>query len=168
MKKIILFLFLLVISMIWTRNKKEWFIPNESLRFRIIANSNSLEDQLEKYDLRTKLLPILNKVGNNADTYETTKANIQSELSTIEKIVNDTTENYNISFGKNFFPAKNYNSIQYNAGEYESLVITLGEGMGENWWCVLFPPLCLLEAEKEQLSDLQYDYYLRKIINQFF
>ena len=55
----------------------------------------------------------------------------------------------------------------YPEGNYESLVITLGFGLGDNWWCVLFPPLCLLEAEEEEVSTANYTFYVREVLEKF-
>ena len=85
----------------------------------------------------------------------------------IEKIISQKEENYSINFGKNYFPEKIYNDVTYPAGEYESLVITLGDGLGENWWCVLFPPLCLLEAEEENIDKVEYKLFAKEIIEKF-
>ena len=67
----------------------------------------------------------------------------------------------------NYFPSKNYKGVLYQAGNYESLVITLGEGLGANFWCVLFPPLCLLDNETEDVSEVEYKFYVKKILDEF-
>lgn len=69
-------------------------------------------------------------------------------------------------FGFNYFPSKKYKGITYKDGYYESLVVTLGEGKGDNWWCVLFPPLCLLEAEES--TDVEYKSYVKELIDKYF
>ena len=74
--------------------------------------------------------------------------------------------NYDINFGNNYFPDKIYKGIKYEEGNYESLVITLGNGLGHNWWCVLFPPLCLLD-ENNNLENAEYEFYASKLINKF-
>ena len=66
----------------------------------------------------------------------------------------------------NYFPSKEYKGIKYAAGEYQSLVVTLGNGLGDNWWCVLFPPLCLLEAEDS--SDVEYHSFVADMIEKYF
>ena len=96
---------------------------------------------------------------------------IVSNLDTIKEQVentlqnNDTSLNYNVNFGKNYFPTKNYKGINYNEGEYESLLISLNKAKGDNWWCVLFPPLCLLEAEES--SDVEYKLLVKEIIEKY-
>ena len=72
---------------------------------------------------------------------------------------------YQIHYGNNYFPAKYYKGITYPAGNYESLVITLGSGAGKNFWCVLFPPLCLLENTDEDISDVDYRLYVKKLLD---
>ena len=93
----------------------------------------------------------------------------------IEKIDNNIysilkKENYNlgysINFGNNYFPEKTYKGITYDEGYYESVLVTLGKGEGENWWCVLFPPLCLIEAEESE--EVEYKFFLQELIEKIF
>ena len=76
-------------------------------------------------------------------------------------------KSFNISYGNNYFPEKKYKGLTYKSGEYESLVITLGEGKGDNFWCVLFPPLCTLEVD-ESNSDVEYIFFVKEIIDRYF
>ena len=62
---------------------------------------------------------------------------------------------------------KHYKGVLYPAGNYESLVITLGEGLGDNFWCVLFPPLCLLDNEVQDTSEVEYQLYVKKLLDKF-
>ena len=74
------------------------------------------------------------------------------------------TDNYTLIYGKNFFPEKRYKGVVYNEGYYDSLVIKLGKGKGKNWWCVLFPPLCLMETDE----NVEYKFYVKEIIDKYF
>ena len=68
-----------------------------------------------------------------------------------------------------YFPTKTYKGITYDEGNYESLLVTLGSGKGDNWWCVLFPPLCLLEAEESSdVKDVEYKSFIKEIIEKYF
>ena len=68
----------------------------------------------------------------------------------------------------NYFPEKVYKGVKYEEGEYESFVVTLGNGMGKNWWCVLFPPLCLLEAEEtEETTEVEYKFFISELIDKY-
>ena len=81
----------------------------------------------------------------------------------------DKEYSYTIDYGMHPFPEKKYKGITYEAGEYESLLVTLGSGEGDNWWCVLFPPLCLLEAEETtNTSDIEYKSFIKEIIEKYF
>ena len=75
---------------------------------------------------------------------------------------------YEINYGVNYFPEKEYKGITYEEGNYESIVIKLGEGTGENFWCVLFPPLCLLEVEEKNNDDIEYTSFIKEIIDKYF
>ena len=75
-------------------------------------------------------------------------------------------EDFTIKYGINYFPEKVYKGTTYKSDNYESLVITLGNGEGENWWCVLFPPLCLIDAEENE-ENINYEFIVKKIIKHF-
>ena len=151
-----------LVIVVLSLNKQEQIkIPKDSIRFRIIANSNENIDQNLKKEIVKNLSGEFQK--NNISNINQARANIKKELPTYEKIVKNTIEsnNYNnsfsINYGNNYFPQKEYQNIIYPAGEYESLVITLGEGKGDNFWCVLFPPLCLIDEENKEYPSLIKD-----------
>ena len=73
---------------------------------------------------------------------------------------------FEVKFGYNYFPVKEYKGIKYDEGYYESLVVSIGEAKGDNWWCVLFPPLCLLESEEN--SDVEYRFFVQELLNKIF
>ena len=76
---------------------------------------------------------------------------------------NNYSSKFDINYGKNYFPEKTYRNITYPEGEYESLVVTIGNGQGKNFWCVLFPPLCLIDEDTESYPSL-----IKEIINKYF
>jgi len=88
----------------------------------------------------------------------------------IEKIFNKNNydEDFVIHYGENFFPDKLYKGVSYESGIYESLVITIGEGQGDNWWCVLFPPLCLLETQESEIDEVDYQFFVQNLIEEIF
>lgn len=146
-------------------------IPNEAIRFRVIANSNTNYDQDIKYKVKDEVQSYMSTVLQNIDTIDMSRVIISSNLSNIENKVAEvlTKENYNlpykVNFGLNYFPPKKFKGITYDDGYYESLVITLGSGQGDNWWCVLFPPLCLLEAEES--NDIEYTSFVKEILDKY-
>ena len=75
---------------------------------------------------------------------------------------------YKVNFGYNYFPQKKYKGVVYEEGMYESLVITIGEGKGDNWWCVLFPPLCMMESNDENIEEVEYKSFIKEIIDKYF
>ena len=156
-----------VIIMILCINKPTT-IPKESIRFRVIANSDSIEDQTLKKEIVKNLSKELIKT-DDINNIEDTRKYLQSNLPLYTEIVdktlksNKSNRDFHINYGKNYFPEKTYNNEIYPEGEYESLVITLGEGEGDNFWCVLFPPLCFPEKE-----DYHYKSFIKEIFDKIF
>lgn len=167
MKKVIIILFFVSLGYISFKQDEEIIIPNNAVRFRVIANSNSLEDQNEKLTIKKQVEDEIYKLINEATNVNDVRNIIKDNMETIENIVKDYQIPYEINYGSNYFPSKSYKGILYPAGNYESLVITLGEGMGKNFWCVLFPPLCLLENSNEDISDVDYQLYVKKLLDKF-
>lgn len=167
MKKLIIILFLISLSSIFIKQEEGIIIPNQAIRFRVIANSNSLEDQTEKMIIKDQVENEVYNLINGAQNVSEVRTLLQDNMDVIEQIVDDYNVPYEINYGNNYFPAKSYKGVLYQAGNYESLVITLGEGVGNNFWCVLFPPLCLLENSEEDISDVDYQLYVQKLLQGF-
>ena len=127
-------------------------IADSVFRLHVIANSDSKEDQELKYKLRDKVLEYMNSIAQNC----TSKQEIielvtthKDDFQTIAKQViidNGYDYNINIYIGEFDFPTKNYGDISFPAGTYDSLRIEIGESKGQNWWCVMFPPLCFVDV----------------------
>lgn len=168
MKKIIVLLFFITVLISLTSgNTSGILIPSDAIRFRIIANSNSLEDQTTKINIRKEIEPVFAEILESLTSKEETKKLINQNIPRFEEIIESYNVEYSIDYGNNFFPEKEYKGIIYPAGNYESLVITLGSGLGENWWCVLFPPLCLLEASEEESANTNYTFYIKEVLEKF-
>lgn len=167
-KKIIIVLFVITVFLLLTDNKSKTItIPKNAIRFRIIANSNEFKDQSKKMEIKKDLEPIIANVLKNANNKTNTKELINANMSSIRSEIEKHKVNYNINYGMNYFPEKIYKGVTYPEGNYESLVITLGDGLGENWWCVLFPPLCLLEAQENDYDEYTYSFYMKDIIDKY-
>lgn len=166
MKKIIIILFVVVIILVGINEKEKILIPKDAIRFRIIANSDTLEDQALKLTIKNDVEKELYKLIGNAKNIEEARNIIANNLDVVDEILEKYNIKYEINYGNNYFPQKEYKGITYEEGNYESLVITLGSGLGKNWWCVLFPPLCLLD-EQSNLNDVDYELYATKLINKF-
>ncbi|GLO67680.1 MULTISPECIES: stage II sporulation protein R [Oceanobacillus] len=127
-------------------------IPDEAIRLRILANSDSDSDQEIKHKVRDEINEVVTEWVKDIDDIHEARKLIQSRISELETVVDEALieeeENvgYTVEYGENIsFPAKLYGNYLYPAGEYEAILVTLGEGSGSNWWCVLFPPLCFLD-----------------------
>ena len=139
-------------------------VRSKVLRLHVIANSDSAEDQALKLKVRDALLLQGGEVFASGSTKESAEKaackNLQSFLQTAKKTIRESGKSYNvcISVGKSSFPTRVYENITLPAGEYDALRVVIGEGKGKNWWCVMFPPLCLPAAErKQELSDVLSD-----------
>ena len=155
------------------KESEEIIIPDEAIRFRVVAESNTKEDQETKTIVKEVLeedLTILLKDSTSIDETRTILKENQNHFeSLVERtlLTNKINTGYKVNFGINYFPEKNYKGVIYEEGYYESLVVTLGAGNGDNWWCVLFPPLCLMEGEITDSSDIEYKSFVKEMIDKY-
>lgn len=146
----------------------------DAIRFRVIANSNSSGDQEIKREVASVLEEEISSRLTSAEDINDARYILASSLPEFENIVNETLVNnkvqstFKINYGMNYFPEKTYMGVAYPEGEYESLVVTLGDGMGDNWWCVLFPPVCLMEAEESEGEEVEYHFFLQEFFENLF
>ena len=164
MKKIVIVMFCFVLFLSIS-SKQKLLIPDESIRFRIIANSNEEADQAMKMLIKKDLEKELFSKITYSKSIDDTRKIISDNQENIDSLLKKYNINYDISYGKNYFPSKEYKGVNYNSGEYESLVISLGESKGNNWWCVLYPPLCLLESESNNMEENEYKLYIQEILD---
>ena len=175
MKKTIFVILIIIISIfIYINVNAEVIIPNDAIRVRVVPNSNSVIDQNMK-----------EKVKNYVSNYMTLKLDKVMDVNEARNIINDSIDELNqdiekmfqdngydmdftINFGENHFPDKAYKGVIYNEGDYESLVVYIGEAQGDNWWCVLFPPLCLLEADENDTGEVEYKTLVGEVIDKIF
>lgn len=176
MKKIIIILLAcLLLYMFFSKTKEQETvrIPDSAIRFRVLANSNSPRDQKIKEEVRDKMQKELYSILENSKSIKQARGIINDNMDNFDNILKeemkDKEYSYTIDYGMHEFPEKTYKGITYEAGEYESLLVTLGEGKGDNWWCVLFPPLCLLEAEEStDTNEIEYKSFIKELIEKYF
>jgi len=127
-------------------------IPDDAIRLRILAHSNHPEDQRIKYVIRDRINYEITKWVAQMSNIADARTIIENRIPLIENIAKQTVEDLGMSYdvqaiyGENItFPRKLYGSLMYPEGDYEAVLITIGAGKGDNWWCVLFPPLCFLD-----------------------
>lgn len=173
MKKIIVAILLGFVLFELTSKTKASIIPDEAIRLRVLANSNSDFDQKTKYKVRDVLQKELYDLLQNTRGVEEARKLIQSNMGSFDQKIGEILKNenidyeYQLDYGIHYFPEKEYKGITYDEGNYESLLVTLGEGKGDNWWCVLFPPLCLLEAEETTKDKVEYKFFLQELIDKY-
>ena len=172
MKKTIIIILLAMLGFHFLSMKgSALIIPNEAIRLRVLANSNYKEDQELKLKVRDELQLYMYELLKDTKGIDQAREKIKQNLDQIEDFVNRTLQKYDsaikfqIDFGLNYFPDKEYKGVVYPAGEYESVLVTLGEGNGNNWWCVLFPPLCLMEAEES--DTVEYKSFFQELIEKY-
>ncbi|MGE7842346.1 stage II sporulation protein R [Lysinibacillus sp. NPDC093712] len=133
-----------------TNNEQE-----NDFRIRVIANSNTTDDQLEKEQLVQDLKPYLIQVGSTTnvdnDNFVILKESIEAELK----------ENYpqlrtQVLLGDNLFPPKRQDAMFYPQNMYHSIVVKIGDARGDNWWCSIFPSICEPEKEEEKAEEKEH------------
>ncbi|WP_232697912.1 stage II sporulation protein R [Brevibacillus daliensis] len=158
MKRFFFVLFGLMIAMMsWEHQLTEanvvnkGLIPRESIRLRIIANSDSMQDQWLKQQVRDAIIAEMNEWATTQTTLDQARQMVKDRLPDLQKVVDGTIKKHGFIYsadvfvGKVDFPTKQYGAYVYPAGEYEALRIRIGKAEGQNWWCVLFPPLCFVD-----------------------
>lgn len=166
MKKSIILLFITTVIFfnINKKNSETIVVPEKSIRFRIIANSNSSTDQNLKEIIKQDIVKnYITKLDSN--TYNNMENNIINTQDALTNILDKYNVKYDISYDNNYFPPKTYKGIKYEEGNYQSLVIKLGEASGNNWWCILFPPLCMLENDSKDYDEVEYKSYFKELIS---
>lgn len=143
-------------------------IAENIIRFHVLANSDSKEDQELKIEVKNHILDYMKVVLKDSDSIEETRETILENLNNIEdygiKYMEELGYHYNVTANltNTYFPVKTYGECTFPAGEYEALRIEIGKGEGKNWWCVMYPNLCFIDAthavipeeEMEQLKNL--------------
>ena len=147
------------------KDKEVVMIPHDSIRLRVISNSMDELDLKRKQELKSYLESLLYDLVKGVNSKKEANDIILNNLDNInEKIYIFLGNNdYKLDYGQNYFPSKVYKGVVYEEGMYDSIVVTLGNGKGSNWWCVLFPPLCLLE-ENDTTTDVEYKLFVSRII----
>lgn len=170
MKQLIILL-IIAGAVVMMNNGEEYVeIPSTSIRMRVIAASDSQEDQENKKVVKSlieeKLYDLIKGSKSDkeaSDIITNHKEEIDEEIITKMKAAN-IDSSYTSNFGYNYFPEKEFKHLRYKAGNYKSFVITLGSGKGENWWCVLYPPLCLVD---ENATDYEYHSLIKDTISKY-
>lgn len=134
-------------------------IYSSVLRLHVIANSDSEEDQALKLAVRDKVLEASAAATADCQSRDEAREALEGALDSIEaaalSVIAEQGYGYGVSvaLGEEYYPTKEYESCTFPEGEYLSLRVIIGDGEGQNWWCCLFPPLCLSSATSVQNED---------------
>jgi len=134
-------------------------IASQIIRFHVLANSDEAHDQSLKLIVKDKVLEEYSGIINTSSSIEETRRMLEANLGGIEtlaqNIVYDEGYDYGVkaSLAKDKFPTKQYGDITLPAGDYEALRIEIGNSGGQNWWCVMFPPLCYVDITKNEIDE---------------
>ena len=143
------------------------------LRIHIRANSNSSIDQAVKYKVKDCIVEYLTPKLCNVKTKQQAIEVINSEKSNIEAIgknmllANGMNYSVNVKISNEYFPTRTYNNTTLESGYYDAVIVELGDAVGDNWWCVMYPPLCFVN--KNQTSDkIQFKSRIQEFFNKIF
>lgn len=130
---------------------KESDISSSLIRLHVIAVSDDEEEQAIKLRVRDAVLEFISPELENAENIYDAEVIVRANLSKIRHAAEEAAEGraVNVTLSEEYYPTRNYDSFSLPAGRYTSLRIILGEGKGHNWWCVVFPPLCISAAEQQ-------------------
>ena len=134
-------------------------LSNSVFRLHVIANSDSEEDQNLKYKVRDKLIDYMNSLIPECKNKNEVIAKAQEHIEEFKQVAINTiiSEGYNYSvdveIGNFEFPTKHYGDISFPAGFYDALKVKIGKADGQNWWCVMFPPLCFVDVSTGIVPD---------------
>lgn len=134
-------------------------IAKEILRLHVIANSDSKADQELKMQIKETVVTYLRGAMSEADSVEEARRQIEKRLPEIEKIAEEKMQKEGYDYkaqaelGQCYFPVKEYGDLTFPAGEYEALRVQLGESVGRNWWCVMYPSLCFVDSTYQVVPD---------------
>lgn len=134
-------------------------ISDSVFRLHVIANSDSEEDQNLKYKVRDNLLDYMNSLcsstSSKQEAIDIAQNHIDDFYKIAQKVVSENGYDYsiNITIGKHDFPTKHYGDVSLPSGVYDALRVEIGSASGQNWWCVMFPPLCFVDVSSGIVPD---------------
>lgn len=150
-------------------------LAEDVLRFHILANSDSEEDQALKMQVKEEVISYMEESLSDTDDLLTTQVWAENQIEVIEELcvqsIQDKGYDYSVSvtLEESYFPIKTYGDITFPEGEYQALRIEIGQAEGQNWWCCLYPELCFIDATygivtedgkevlREELTEAEYE-----------
>ena len=171
MKRILLVTLLLALALLTVSVA----LPREGetadcLRIHIRANSNSTADQDVKYLVKGEVVKLLSPLLEHASSTAEAKNIVASNMDNIENVANKVLKEGGMPYvahavmRREHFPIRHYGNVTLAEGDYDALILELGEAVGDNWWCVAFPPLCFVPSEEAGTGDFHYVSKIAEII----
>ena len=155
---VLLFLYTTLCAMSYASSTSK-DISDSVFRLHVLANSDSAEDQNLKYKVRDKLLEYMNSLCKNTSSKQEAINIANSHLDDFKEIAknviieNGYNYDVNVEIGNFEFPTKTYGDISLPSGYYDALRVKIGKAEGQNWWCVMFPPLCFIDVTSGVVPD---------------
>lgn len=146
-------------------------ISGKLIRFHVIANSDSEKDQNLKLKVRDKVLeyvqPLLKDSKNIEESREILNRENEKVLEIAREVIKENGYDYSVesTLDKENFPVKTYGNITLPQGEYEAYRIIIGTGEGQNWWCVMFPPICFVDITKGEVAYEETEEEMKKVLD---
>ena len=169
MKKVcisLLFILIICLSAVTFSNTKKTS-AEEYLRIHVRANSNSAEDQSVKYEIKDLVVSYLTNIVLASGSKEELVKNIENSKSAINALIDGYLKQRGFGYtvkteiNNELFPTRTYEDLTLESGYYDAVIIKLGAAEGDNWWCVVYPPLCFTEQKDVRYKSLIYEYIQR-------
>lgn len=147
-------------------------ISEKLIRFHVLANSDSAIDQDLKLRVKDEVLKYISPILNESQSLEESREILKREDKNIIKIAEDYIKSQGFDYAvettltRENFPVKEYGNIVLPQGEYEAYRILIGEGEGQNWWCVMFPPLCFIDVTKGQVAYDETEKKMKDVLSE--
>ena len=173
MKKTVLVICLVILAAAGINNRMqttEKAFAKGIIRLHVIANSDEEYDQQLKLKVRDTILKKTREKYGDMENAENMRINLESDMEYIKKIAKQViTENgydydVNVVLGESYFPRKSYGNITLPEGNYNALKVEIGKAQGQNWWCVLFPPLCFVDEACVKI-DSKSEIYMQNALD---
>jgi stage II sporulation protein R len=146
-------------------------ISKKIIRFHVIANSDTTQDQALKLKVRDQVLSFITPKLKDSKSIDESRNIIKKYDADVKKLAEQTVKNngytYNVvtMLSEENFPVKYYGNIVLPQGKYEAYRIIIGSGKGQNWWCVMFPPLCFIDITKGEVAKKQTETEMKTVLN---
>lgn len=171
MKKIWVVLSVIIMGVILIIGTMYKEVNTEYLRIHIRANSNLEVDQIVKYKIKDSIVEALIPFVAGCDSFKDVENMLQQKLTLVDSVANSVLKQNGFSYtaksklASEEFPTRSYNGFVLEEGIYDALIVELGEAKGDNWWCVIYPPLCFTSTNSG--SNVVYKSRILEMIKDF-